>query len=138
MDEVDLDWQLKVIKGAMDADGMRAIADESEHIDRQEQGGEAPELTNDELVLHAEDIARELEASALLTQGGEPSWLVLDYLPEADQFALRAIGDDLYSGRCGIALFFAALAHCASEPRYRTFAYPTLARQARAGESAAK
>ena len=127
MGQADLDLQIKVIKGAMDAHGMRAIADEGEHVDRQEKGGEAPDLTNDELTFCACDIARELKSSALMTSGGEPSWLVLDHLPEAGQFALRAIGDDLYNGRCGIALFFAALAHCRSEPRYRSLAYATLA-----------
>jgi type 2 lantibiotic biosynthesis protein LanM len=53
--------------------------------------------------------------------------LVLKFLPEAEQFALRAIEFDLYNGRCGLALFFAAMEKLLPNSGYGQNAYATLA-----------
>ena len=80
-----------------------------------------------ELLEQALAVGRDLEQQALRGADGEPGWLVLKFLPEREQFALRAMEFDLYNGRCGLALFFAALERVAPGRGFGATAHATLA-----------
>ncbi len=103
----DLCWQVKLIRGSMDArDAKRFIwyAPPGEYDDEQMEP-----LDRAQLVEQAVALGRGLERAAIRQANGEPGWLVLKSLPQGDEFALRAMELELYNGRCGVALFFAAL-----------------------------
>jgi type 2 lantibiotic biosynthesis protein LanM len=71
-------------------------------------------------------------ARRALSQGAHVTWLGLDY--SGGRWALQAVGEDLYSGLPGIALFFGHLAEVTGEPRYRALgrkAVHTLIQQVR-------
>jgi type 2 lantibiotic biosynthesis protein LanM len=129
LSEDDLSWQIRLFGAAMDAHAMRNISDPSPTPEPQESPSTAPVLglTKDQLLRCAMDLARDIETLAMYGNTGEPSWLVLNYLPEADQFAVQAISLDLYNGRCGLALFFSALERCAPGLGYRELSYATVA-----------
>jgi len=124
--EKDLEWQILLIKGSMDARYAKRLAS-YQSPERHADGRDAISLlTKEELLASAVAVAREIQEVAIYSEKGEPSWLVLEYLPGAEQFALRAVKYDLYSGRCGIALFFAALERALPGLGYREMAYSTL------------
>lgn len=125
--EEDLKWQVSLIKGSMDARDAKRL---TSHLPAQQQDTDddsASLLNKEELLAQAQDVAREIQKAALYSETQEPSWLVMEYLPAADQFALRSIKYDLYNGRCGIALFLAALEKALPGSGYRQMAYATLA-----------
>jgi type 2 lantibiotic biosynthesis protein LanM len=127
--EEDLAWQVRLIEGAMDAyAAWRAAAPSAEpEAEEPEPLAAVPMLTKDELLECAMSLAREVIAAAIYADNGEPSWPVLNYVPEADRFAVQAISLDLYNGRCGLALFFAAVEQCRPGEGYRELTYATIA-----------
>ncbi|MEZ4635967.1 MAG: DUF4135 domain-containing protein [Caldilineaceae bacterium] len=50
------------------------------------------------------------------------SWIAVQYQPRAGLWQHGLVGEDLYAGRAGIALFLAALAHVTGEERWRDLA----------------
>jgi type 2 lantibiotic biosynthesis protein LanM len=74
----------------------------------------------------AEAIAAEIENAALLEPDGSVSWIALAYLPEVERFQFRPLGDTLYDGRSGIALFLAALDALTGRSQYRSLALGAL------------
>lgn len=50
----------------------------------------------------------------------------MGYVPNAERFQLQVLGDNLYDGRCGIALFLAALDQVVGNQRFRSLALRTL------------
>ncbi|MBI4796457.1 MAG: type 2 lantipeptide synthetase LanM [Deltaproteobacteria bacterium] len=125
--EEDLKWQVSLIKGSMDGRDAKRL---TSHLPAQQQDTDddsASFLSKKELLANAVAVAREIEKAAIYSEKQEPSWLVLEYLPGADQFALRSVKYDLYNGRCGIALFLAALEKALPGSGYRQMAYATLA-----------
>ena len=105
--EDDLRWQVGLIKGSIDA---RDAAWLTGYAPAEAEGWPPAEpLDRTELLAKAVAVARALEDSAIRRADGEPSWLVLKSLPWREQYALGAMEFDLYNGRCGLALFFAAL-----------------------------
>ncbi|HBL26151.1 MAG TPA: hypothetical protein DD490_04870 [Acidobacteria bacterium] len=57
----------------------------------------------------AVSLATALRRQAMSAPGGPPSWVGPRFRPGSDTFELAPLGDDLYAGTGGIALFFAAL-----------------------------
>ncbi|VBA50003.1 hypothetical protein LAUMK191_01750 [Mycobacterium attenuatum] len=105
--EDDLCWQVKLIRGSMDARDAKSFiwyAPPAEYDDEQMEP-----LDRAQLVDQAVALGHGLERAAIRQANGEPGWLVLKSLPQGDEFALRAMELDLYNGRSGVALFFAAL-----------------------------
>ncbi|MBD2078639.1 type 2 lantipeptide synthetase LanM [Leptolyngbya sp. FACHB-17] len=74
----------------------------------------------------AEAIAAEIENAALLEPDGSASWIALTYLPEVERFQFRPLGDTLYDGRSGIALFLAAMSMITGRSQYRSLALSAL------------
>ena len=123
--EDDLHWQIGLIKGSMDGRDAKRLTSYSSK--KEHDYDSAVCLGKKELLANAVALAREIQKTAILSQKGEPGWLVLKFLPEAEQFALRAMEFDLYSGRCGLALFFAALEKTLPGSGYGKMVYSTLA-----------
>jgi type 2 lantibiotic biosynthesis protein LanM len=125
--EGDLQWQVSLIKGSMDARDAKRLTSYSPGKQHDTDYGPTALLSKEDLLVNAVAVAREVQKAAIYSERQEPSWLVLEYLPGAEQFALRSIKYDLYNGRCGIALFFAALEKALPGSGYREMAYSTLA-----------
>lgn len=125
LDENDLRWQLSLISAAMEASYPAA-----------EPGGPpgpTPAAASDmpatqaALLTHAIAIADQLRACAITSETGEPSWPTFVYLNGTDRFTLQGLCHDLYSGRSGIALFFAAVEAVAPGRGFGPLAISTLA-----------
>ena len=82
-------------------------------------------LTADEMVEKAAELALQLERSALINQNGA-TWMTLRFLPEVRKSQLDPIGPDLFDGRCGVALFLAALARVSGKTKFRDLAYAVI------------
>jgi lantibiotic modifying enzyme len=54
------------------------------------------------------------------------TWVTQDYDPDSGHLRIRSIDETLYSGRTGLGLFFAALAHVTGEDRYEQAAIKTI------------
>jgi len=103
----DLRWQIALINGSMDARDAKWLMG---YPPCNGDAAEAEEpLDAAGLLEHTAELARGIEAAAVHGSNGEPGWLVLQFLAAKEQFALRPMEFDLYNGRCGLALFFAAL-----------------------------
>jgi type 2 lantibiotic biosynthesis protein LanM len=68
---------------------------------------EVPELVADDLVAVAYKLAEQVRQHTILDDDGTPQWSGLLGYPEEREFG--PIGDSLYKGSCGIALFLATL-----------------------------
>jgi type 2 lantibiotic biosynthesis protein LanM len=74
-----------------------------------------PALCMDEAVA----IAESLSDRAMADGRGRLRWLGFQYVPEADRLQVGPIPQGLYAGRCGIALFLAALDAVSGAQRFR-------------------
>ncbi|HSO40226.1 MAG TPA: type 2 lanthipeptide synthetase LanM family protein [Labilithrix sp.] len=69
-------------------------------------------------------LAAALRLAGELTQRSMPddddsvSWLGFAYVASANRFQLQVLGDRLYDGRLGVALFFGALARVTGDPSF--------------------
>ncbi len=73
------------------------------------------------------DLAAQLKNRSFSLPNGGLNWIDLEYKPVSEQYNLGPISENLYGGRMGIALFFAALFHHCKDPQWRTCAVGTLA-----------
>ena len=128
LSEADLRWQASLIAGSMDARSANRLADRA-FAPSPNMSDEPlpPAVQRDELLEHALSLARDIESKAFFSRNGEPGWMVLGFSPESEQFALGSMEHDLYNGRAGLALFFAALEKVLPGSGYRALAHATLA-----------
>jgi len=54
-------------------------------------------------------IADQLRSEAIYGKDGTMTWIGTEYHPALDQYELHPLSEGLYNGKCGVALFFAAL-----------------------------
>ncbi|MBX9827150.1 MAG: type 2 lantipeptide synthetase LanM family protein [Xanthobacteraceae bacterium] len=121
----DLRWQLSLITGALDVRiANLATAWPIEPTDESEEPVEAP--GRDALLDVAIRLAKDIEAKAYRQHDGELGWVVLSYSPAAERYTLQPMENDLYNGRAGVGLFFAALERIMPGSRYRDLAAATL------------
>jgi type 2 lantibiotic biosynthesis protein LanM len=66
-------------------------------------------LNEQEIVQEASKLAAELKKRAICLSDSAAAWIAPQYIFEFQRFQLAVIGDELYDGSCGIALFLAAL-----------------------------
>lgn len=66
-------------------------------------------LNAEQLLDSVQAIARSIQERAIKGADGSVSWIGLGFVPNAERFQLQILGDGLYDGNCGIALFLAAL-----------------------------
>jgi type 2 lantibiotic biosynthesis protein LanM len=122
LDEADLAWQVAIIEGSFHAMAARS----SHEADGGHDLGSATPLRGDGLVEAARSIAAELAARAVRDPKGGASWVGLGLVHEAERFQLQPLGDSLYDGRGGVALFLAALHAVTGEMRHRDLALRAL------------
>lgn len=120
--EDDLAWQVAIIEGSFHAMAARSAGE----VDGGAVAGPATPLRGDALVEAARSIAAELAARAVREPRGGVSWIGLGLVHEAERFQLQPLGDSLYDGRGGVALFLAALHAATGEMRHRDLALRAL------------
>ena len=124
MDEADLSWQSRLIRGSIRARytrmfGRRAEADAAapSAVDPAAVDPAAAASTRNPSMSAPGDLARAVDeaADAIHTGAvdngsGDRTWLTLSLLPDGDRVQLSFTGDGLYDGRIGIAAFQAMAA----------------------------
>ena len=108
LSESDLDFQRQLINGSVQARQLR----QSGSSGGAEQGspGASSVLEGTALLDEAIAIGWELRERAIRDEEGRLEWLGIDLGADMDKFRFGLVGASLYGGRCGIALFFGALA----------------------------
>jgi type 2 lantibiotic biosynthesis protein LanM len=105
----DRDWQVELIRGSMDARIGSNITVTQTREEEQSIEADIPLLDKETMVKQALLLAEELRRKARYSKEGEPSWAVLKSIPDTEQFMVDAMDYSLYDGRCGVALFLAAV-----------------------------
>ena len=91
-----------------------------------EEFGDIEPLGEDALLAVAIDLANEIEAKAFRQNNGDLGWMVLHYSSAAERYTLQPMENDLYNGRAGVGLFFAALEKFLPGSPYRALAHAAL------------
>lgn len=123
LDETDLAQQLGIIQLAFYARVARTSpTDPGNYLAGEPEDNTASLLTPEQLLQQAEDIATEIQERAISGADGSLTWISLTFVASAERFQLQPLGDSLYDGNCGIALFLAASAHVMGNIQFRDFA----------------
>jgi type 2 lantibiotic biosynthesis protein LanM len=122
----DLARQVPFIEGTLYAHVARDGVDLPPEATVATSATPAEALAGDALVARAVAIADELRARAIHAADGSVAWIAPQYLPRAERFQFQPLGEDLYGGACGIALFLAALEAATGGAEYRALALGAL------------
>ncbi len=125
LNEADLRWQLSLIVGSFDVRSANLGTDPS-IANASEEYGDIEPSGRDELLNVAIGLANEIETKAFRQSNGELGWMVLNYSPAAERYTLQPMENDLYNGRAGVGLFFAALEKILPGSSYRALAHASL------------
>ena len=109
LDEADLNLQAQLIRSSLHARVADHVHETVSVEDRDAEPEIMPPLQEDALVAAAVSLAEELQVRAIRGTDGSATWIALQYVPRAERFQLGQLGQDLYSGLPGVALFLAAL-----------------------------
>jgi type 2 lantibiotic biosynthesis protein LanM len=128
LNDVSLRLQVELIRGAV----YSGVA--SAHVATAERDGVAtarrddgePVLAADELVAEALELAAELERRAIRSAGDRTDWVGMVYSGRTNRMQVELVGESLFDGRCGIALFLAACWQATVEPTFRDRALDAL------------
>lgn len=118
MDDDDLAWQSAIIAGSFDA----MVANSPAVPDRRICAVESGIAGNQFALEEAFRIGEELAVRALHDPGGGSTWVGLGYMLRAERYQFRILGDNLYDGTPGVAVFFAGLYRQTGETRFRDLA----------------
>ncbi len=66
-------------------------------------------LNSTQLLKKATDIGEEIQSRAIKETDSTINWINIVYIANAERFQLQNLNENLYDGKCGIALFLAAL-----------------------------
>ena len=119
---VDRVLQATIIDGAFDA-----LAARTEVMFARSTVREAAVLSDDELLQEAVAIGDGFAARVLPNERGGVTWLGFGYVPAAERFQHEVLGDWLYDGTSGVALFLAALHRASGESRFADLARGAIA-----------
>jgi type 2 lantibiotic biosynthesis protein LanM len=109
----EIDWQSLIIQISTSfvSSSIEREPKRNRHdYDRALQSGSINEINNEDLINELERIIEQLEESAF-QDAVSISWLGLDWMQDSEVAQLVPLGDDLYNGMSGIALFLAAYQH---------------------------
>jgi type 2 lantibiotic biosynthesis protein LanM len=111
LSEADLARQLEIIQLVFQARVARTIPTNPGDINSAETGDYSrTPLTAQQLLQQAEDIATEIQKQAIHGTDGSLTWISLNYMTTMERWQLQPLGETLYDGTGGVALFLAALA----------------------------
>jgi type 2 lantibiotic biosynthesis protein LanM len=125
LSEDDLRWQLSLIVGSFDVRTANLGIDQPV-ADVDEEYEQGATLSREALLDVAMDLAHEIETKAFRQSNGDLGWMVLNYSPAAERYTLQPMENDLYNGRAGVGLFFAALEKFVPGSSYRALAHASL------------
>ena len=113
LDQVEIDFQLKLIRGAIAARHLKtsthAVA--AAAVETASATGDSNDVVVPEAYCQeAFRLGQELWDDAISDTKGRPEWLGIDLGADGESFHFGLIGNSLYSGGSGIALLFARLA----------------------------
>ena len=121
LSEADLARQVEIIKGCFYAQG-KVVNLQGGSITPapvKSQSHSLVPLTKEQLLQEATRLAEEIQARAIWGSDGSVRWIGFSYLPNAKCFQFGPLGDNLYNGNCGIALFLAALDYVRGTSQFR-------------------
>ena len=138
LSNADLNLQLEIIRGSFCAKFMKESNCITLPHSYRNSSGDGLEVSNtihnsqssgsiatSELVKEAVAIAQELQQRGIYDHNGV-SWIGLGLRPNAPGFQLQSLSNNLYDGRCGVALFFAALSKITKNSHWQDLALKTL------------
>ncbi len=103
LDADEIDFQIRLIRGAVEARRLRRGADAAHATQPPDNG----DLDSDESLQQSqaavENIAQRLLDLAIRDPSGQVEWLGTDIEPDGRSFSFRPVGVSLYSGSIGIA-----------------------------------
>ncbi|SON63882.1 hypothetical protein MSIMFI_05413 [Mycobacterium simulans] len=123
LDENDIAWQAEVIRQSTASLGASAGAEPKRELRAVMTVAPSREVFTAE----ADAAARTLFDHAFFGES-DAAWIGLDWLGDSAVSHLVALGDDLYNGTCGIALFLAAHAAVANAESSMTLAIAAISR----------
>jgi type 2 lantibiotic biosynthesis protein LanM len=123
-DECDLSRQTALIHAALGLSGPTAIDAPSPAV----SGDPLDAVGQTALTDRAIAIAEELWQRAIPHRDGGIDWIDLAYSDKKGYYLPQSLNDDLYSGKSGVALFFAQLAYQTGDDRWRALAWASLPR----------
>lgn len=126
LDETDLAQQAAIIRGAFYARVAHPEKIQLGAMLKPFDPAAIDPLTPDELLLQAQAIADTISGQALQNLDGSVSWLGLEYVPSVKRVQLQLLGESLYNGGCGIALFLAAHDYVTGKSQWRELVLATL------------
>jgi type 2 lantibiotic biosynthesis protein LanM len=121
LDPSDLDLQLRIIAASLDAWRAGGGVPGIEPASPPTCTGPVPggcRLSMTDFAGQARAIADELAAAAFRNEDGSVGWLGYAPLGNSGRCQLRAVGEDYYGGRVGIAVFLAACDHWSGDDRH--------------------
>jgi type 2 lantibiotic biosynthesis protein LanM len=122
LSDQDLSWQVAIIQAAFHAKIAQSVNPKKE----EKQPESLMTFSNEQLLVEVRAIAAEIESRAIPEPNGGINWIGLGLVDEAERYQLQVLGESLYEGRCGIAVFFAALYQVTGEKHYCDLALSTL------------
>ncbi len=125
--EADLIQQVAIIRSALYSKIARQKSTNytSSYVLSQPLGAITPK-SSEQLIESAINIAQELQKRSVVAPDDSVNWIGMTYVPQLQQFQLQPLGDNLYDGRCGVALFLSALFKITKEPAYCNLALGAL------------
>ena len=116
---LDMRFQSSIIRGAFDAAGAQVSKSAGRRAPAVAPMGEGSAVNFlDEGMAIAQVIAR----AAHRDRAGDLTWVGASYKADFERFQFNPVDDGLYSGRSGIALFFAAVARASGRSSFATLA----------------
>jgi lantibiotic modifying enzyme len=113
LSEADLARQVEIIKGCFYAQGKLL------NLHGNSISHSLVSLTKEQLLQEATRLAEEIQARAIWGSDGSVKWIGFNYIPNAKCFQFEPLGDNLYNGNSGIALFLAALDYVRGTNQFR-------------------
>jgi type 2 lantibiotic biosynthesis protein LanM len=135
LDETDLARQVAIIRGSFYARVARSPQAERSRSCRNQQAMTTSTqgaialstlLASEQFLAAACAIAEEIRSHAIKEADGSVYWIGLGYIPNAERFQFQPLGESLYDGNCGIALFLAALDYLKGSSEFRNLALDAL------------
>ena len=119
LDEIDLDNQLGLVRASLDSRTLlSAHAGPAARVGLPAAVIPGAPLAQDALLDEAIRVADDVLRSSIAAGGRTPHWVTLRYLAAIGKNQLDPIGSDLFEGRAGIALLFAALYRVSAHARF--------------------
>jgi type 2 lantibiotic biosynthesis protein LanM len=124
LNEIDLAQQVAIIQGSFYARVARTprtdfTSEFNQSTFKEADFSQIIPLSCEQLLHEASFIAQEIQKRAVSTPSGSVNWIGLGYVANAERFQLQPLGNNLYDGICGIALFLAALDRVRDSAQFR-------------------